>query len=644
MPTLVDESQYQLPTESGPTSFSKVPQMADSSQYEVLPDSVSGQSPDAPLDISPVDTMDRLRLSVGNTKGSIGYLKQKFEDVKYQPDHGLVVQKGGLWHKVDAGALGSGDAWQKTKELIGDLADLGDVGVNVGTAVGAGALTGITGGAASVPVMGMAGAVSGAIRSSLGRAVGTYDATPEERMKDVALESLLNMGGQVVALGVKPGLTHMANAIEKFGEKASPGVKQTMAKLFGMTAQVDSEHALRSFERPQVMQTLKGAASAGGHIEDNLQRDGITKVMSLFKDPWGALSGQIEVAENKALATVKSSASTHVGDVIGSAVSPLMEAGVLVPKAMSSETGKVLGWKLGSKETLQQFFSHPEGLGGEATVKAYQSLNKFLNLVNQYGASGEIKGAEGAKALINIRRGFDKFYFNSVKAGGDTVKEFLTPISSKFRTGLVKSLESFGDDFGAAYAQMNSQYIEALPKVIMAERAGMSEKSAQTFLNQLLQGPGARTVERDLVPFIGKLKGKAGQLVADSVQDTVAAHSFIRIMPQTNWAAAGKGAAAAVAGHAIGINPLLAAGALVASPAASPRFVGAAASQAGKAARAALPHMERFGDFVKTLPPKQMQQLIQDPAIFNQLVRTAVEAPLHEEQMTEGLLKQAGVK
>jgi hypothetical protein len=54
--------------------------------------------------------------------------------------------------------------------------------------------------------------------------------------------------------------------------------------------------------------------------------------------------------------------------------------------------------------------------------------------------------------------------------------------------------------------------------------------------------------------------------------------------------------------------------------------------------------MERFGDFVKTLPPKQMQQLIQDPAIFNQLVRTAVEAPLHEEQMTEGLLKQAGVK
>ncbi len=193
---------------------------------ELRPDYANGSTEESPINSSPVSVKDRLVLSLGNEKGKIKYLKENYQDAKVGADGNYLVKNQGMWHRVDPTALGDGDPWEKTKELFKDTVDLAPEATMVGATMAAGVGTGGAGILAT-------GAIGGAVeiaRTSLGRAFGTYEADTDEQIKDIAFETMLNIGGGVIAAGVKPVGRVVAGELRKAGQLLSkaPKLRRTL--------------------------------------------------------------------------------------------------------------------------------------------------------------------------------------------------------------------------------------------------------------------------------------------------------------------------------------------------------------------------------------------------------------------------------
>jgi hypothetical protein len=241
----------QAPANPPPAGFSNLDRILndghaiDDLTGEAVPLAFSGHTPETAMNYSPVTAKDRLYLSFGNQAGNIEYLKKRFNDVKPIPDKDgkptrhLAVLDGNTWYRVDANNGDIQDPWELAKEYVKDAADLGDIGIGMAstatTAAVAGAVgvggTVATGGAAVAPSLAAAssiaasgGALSFAVRTSLGRLVGTYKADPAEQVWDLSMEMALNAAGVRIAAGVKPTATWMAGQLDK------------MAKWYGGTA------------------------------------------------------------------------------------------------------------------------------------------------------------------------------------------------------------------------------------------------------------------------------------------------------------------------------------------------------------------------------------------------------------------------
>lgn len=182
-----------------------------------------------PLNESPVGVIDRLKLSFGNTKGSVAYLKSKFQDATVDSRGDLVVKDQGAWKRVDLDGLGDDEGW-KVSEMLGDVADIGGDAL-----VGAGGLAGAIGGGgiASVGTAAAGSGVAGGIKNVLGRVAGTYDATPSEFVKDVLIDTAMGMAGEGIVLGGKafvgPALKRGFTKLSNLGEASQDILAKTFA-------------------------------------------------------------------------------------------------------------------------------------------------------------------------------------------------------------------------------------------------------------------------------------------------------------------------------------------------------------------------------------------------------------------------------
>lgn len=179
-----------------------------------------------PINETPQDfNWDRLKMSFGNRKGNIGYLKSRFQDAGVTDTGDVVVKDKGIWKRTDLDGLGGDDGWT-VSELMGDLADVGgDIAVGTGAALGTVATGGA--GAAIASAAASTGAASAIKNNILGRVMGTYDATPMEAAKDIALDAIIGAAGEGVALGAKNYvLPAIKNGLKKIG-----GLEETSQSL-----------------------------------------------------------------------------------------------------------------------------------------------------------------------------------------------------------------------------------------------------------------------------------------------------------------------------------------------------------------------------------------------------------------------------
>jgi hypothetical protein len=645
------------PTAAAPSDFMSrfgknlqagaAPSIYDSSEAGALPENA--------LDVSPVDTMDRAKLGIGNQAGALQYLKTKFDDAQVTKEGALVVKKDNRWHQVDPSGFGGGSLLDKAKEGMKDVADLGDVAANaIGAGVGA-AAGAFAGGAGAVPGAGIGGGLAAASRIKAAKYLGTYSAAPEDEMKDIALDAVLSAGGEGIAkYAAKPIVSKVGAALSWIGENASPAAKDAMATMLSAVnpeIRKDSAKALMTDGRAVMskldaaIQTVKGAdASVPLNVQETLKQKANNVVGALFDKPRRALSAVFDREENELLSKVPAGFKAEVAPAVHKAMGGLAENGFVAPVA--NEAGEVVGYKLGNANEIKEQLKHAFSNGADGK-KVLRDLKRFVEVANDQLQSKGLRGADAAEAIINTRRQFDKFYYTTVRSN-PALRDALMPISGALRNDLVSTLGGAGTEVANKYAAMNAKYASMLPHVAEADRILRLENGKNAFVNKLM-GQDASNA-KTLVGVMEKLKGRAGTNLATDLNQTVAAQDFVKAFPHLSF---NKAAVASAVGYGAAhspLGPLAAIAAVPATLAQSPRLVGRAvagtqgAAQAASSAMAAsLPYARQFGTLMQSLSTEHMRELMMHPDAFPKLIQGVAMAAPQEQQMSQQLLQNSGV-
>lgn len=576
-------------------------------------------SPDTPIDRSPVSIIDRLKLSFGNPQGQMAFLKSKYGDKSVLDDNGnLKVKEHGVWYNLDPKGLGSGDGWDIAhglRELAGDAADLGgDVLVGAGQAIGAtlgaggaaaeGAAAGGATGTVLLPGVGTGlGAAAGAIASAipggiagsaagaatastakavLGRYLGTYQATPAEMAKDVALDGILGAAGETIAIGAKHTILPAAKAaFTKISETAEPAVKNmiaSVAKSFG-ASEVGAYRLANS--APEVMQAVDSGIAAAGKsptndvIQQSLAKQEVNSLKPLIEGAQQRLSKAYQSDQAAVIASVPDNHPIDLSKASKASVDGLMSLGVLDPHPAADGTVRFVAKS--PKEIAESL-----GIGGtnEAKIiggKIAQLANDAAGIFSRYGDQTGKEAAASGLDMVRQLRQIKSIIPESNQLLSKNISEAVDMISANVRSTLPREAQALATTMDANYATRIG-YVEKAEKAV----AKLGDQGLEQMVNQLRKGDGGSLGE-----FLGVMTDlhPQGEFIKDNAMNAIAARDFVNWIPKKALgfnigsgvaAVAGAGAAKAVGA------PLALAGAAIASP----RIYGRGVSAATKAATA----------------------------------------------------------
>lgn len=615
---------------------------------DFLPSYADGSDPSKPINKSPVDVLDRLKMSAGNDKGKLGFLKSKFEDARYDKSGNFVVKKDGLWHRADANGLGDGDAWEISKELAKDVMDLGDVAINVaGSMVGAakGALLGAPAGpagavAGGIVGSGTGGAASEVMRTSLGRLAGTYDATPQEQMKDIGTEFLLSLGGEAVALGVKPTLKMVGNAFKNIGKatSANNASKEMLSVVAsGMTG--EPKQAFRAaMDMPdaiipkaeRLVKEMPNAAPELLKAEASRKQFNILKTYAAEADT--ALKQRYAEGMKRFVESVPEDFKADPSQIIRGMQNDIIEAGYAVRDAK----GIV---RVPNEKDLMRA---AENLGDARTPRMVEgemkdALENLLNLTNKYDRAYFGRQVEGKAGAMRLQ----EFYKGMRESIEGAVSDWSTPagrVAAKLKDNLknrmveamdrnkvVKVLGEEGGTLSNRWVGMDKQYSsykDAANLVTTAVRNAKKEPGALEGLVKRLTGRDSANVGlKDEVKTLSDLLPGKGQQLMSDLTNWEHAKSFVGLTPRT------------FEGGSLTSATRLAATAATGGLATNPRAIGRTIKYGNKAL-----------DFVKGLPASSRTQLLTNEKALATFLKTVTEASQSEDATTQELLNQAGVQ
>lgn len=527
---------------------SRIP--TDPGTGQQYPVAMSGLSPEtARSDKSVVDIMDRLKMSAGNTQGNIDYLKSKFKDVRPIPgpdgkptSNIAVQQQDGSWFQVDPKNGDVTDPWERTKEYIKDAADLAPMIAGTGAALAAGPAV------ATVAGAGILAAGIGTVRTSLGRIVGTYSASPLEQAGDIALESLLNMAGVKIAAGTKPSASWIAkNAItplaEAFGESSAGQAAKSVARgtsdLAESAGNLAKDAAKKVFagysvgienfdtmvNNSEMVKTAmrNASARAGRNIEayhDDITMGQMQQMKEFADNSRGMLSQMYSRGRNEVLSAVepgfRANFDKPVADSLRGALAKgiakldLGEGEALYGKEALDALGKNPGLQAGnfkvlSQDEMKQSIRNGAELSNDlgylsTNAEAHATVSKFYKQMTDFANSAERKGVDAAKDLLNFKRlsadtAYDLANSDHV-ASMPGVKRMIDEARTSVDQSIYESLNNAGKGAGTKFLQLNKTYAdlsnELVPVLNAKDRYARSGdlKVYQGLLNSFLAKPG----------------------------------------------------------------------------------------------------------------------------------------------------------
>lgn len=493
----------------------------DSLTGQPLPLAFSGLTPETAMNKSIVDFTDRLKMSVGNKAGNINYLKSKFQDVRpikdekgYETDE-IAVQKDGQWYRVDPSNGEISDPWEKAKEYAKDLADAAPLigGAAAGIATGGAAL------AAPMTAAAATGAGTALVRTSLGRIIGTYDATPAEQAFDIGLETLLNVGGAKVAMGVKPTASWMADKLDNIAtafkdtkvggavaDAASAAVQSPKNALKYMLSafSVGTDNFDTMLEHTQMVKaTMKNTAQrAGRNVEayhDDLTLQQVNHMHDFADSARTTLSSIYGSMKNKILAKVSPTFSANFDEPIVASYRSALAKGIgkiEFPDGASLVGKEALEWletnglngvidapaqamaSLGKSGRIRPRFSLlsqkemeqavqsgaalADDLGFLATnAEAHATVSKFFNAMGKFAGSAKRQGVKAADDLLNFKRVSTDLAYDLANTGDKIpfgIKRILDESRAAIDNEVLQGLNKAGNGLGNAFMQLNKTY------------------------------------------------------------------------------------------------------------------------------------------------------------------------------------------
>jgi hypothetical protein len=722
-----------------------------------------GLSPQSPLNKSPVDVTDRIKYAFGNKEGIVKDLKTKFEDVTQDKYGNYIVKSQGLWHRVDPKGLGDGDPWQRTKELVADAADVvpkawAGAAMGATTGVLAGALAGgvgaapgavagaIIGGAGAIlsdagseeiqnvvegntgklgtaaAILGAAGVatkegramikgvgipaavVSGGAelaRTSLGRLVGTYDATPEQQLKDVGLEALMTLGGETISAGVKPTFKMLAKAGNALVNLPSTS-KDVVANGLGTMSPAGASN-IRTYldEAPQVNKWFSlakaDAKQNGEDLEKTLTRQGIEQVKMMANDAPKANSAIYRKFQGQILNSVDDNFKSSADDVSRALYMNFEQGGLgqFVKDVPQYAEQGLKGPMTTQRVALDEIAKHaadgktflPEGVRFELKPlnqilkeqadtgivqelandqKSYRYIRDLYNFAKQYEGSTELKGKQGALEMLKLKQTFGNKFHELIETSKDENITHLSRFFSAAEDGLdMKFTQAFdkATNVPGLYSQMNQEYStgkKGIQALLVAKR--LSEKQAsdapyETLFKQISAvKPDSNLVKKDALVAAVKMSKEAGM---SSIEDSFNNIRHIQVARSfVPWAGGSmtKYSLGAAGGALLSGNPLAATGFGIGAAASSPRMnkigidamkaIGGGASNmipqpANDALKTTVETAFRGLDWLKRLPPAQVKAVASNPAIMQSLFSTIATTGIQQKTMTDQLVGNA---
>lgn len=428
---------------------------------------VDYNTPGTALETSPVGVMDRLRLSFGNTKGSVDYLKKNFQNATVGEDGDLLVQNHGVWQKVDPSGFSNGDGWSAS-EIMADAADLGkDALLTAGTMAGA-AVGALGVGVGAIPGAGAGAAIASTASAALGRFLGTYQVdSPLELVKDIGMDTGLAMLGEGVAIGAKNTiLPAVKSMFSKAGETLAPEAKNMVAKFISKTTGMSENSAITGITDSSTVgkyvdDAVNAAKGPQSLLEDSIFNESVgssvipnsSEALDMaarkqMHSPMRALIGDANGTDSiqkrfsaKYRGKVGQFTNSIADDAEWSIAEPLSEGmselgtqlhqlGVLDSNALAS--GKFLMKPVNEIATL---------MGNDVgRAKALRdSASKFLNMASSHLDEGAtFKGKPGAAKYLETIRSLDDTYYDITDAFPQ-MRDTFTATSSKMKAGVINA-------------------------------------------------------------------------------------------------------------------------------------------------------------------------------------------------------------
>lgn len=533
-------------------------------------------TPDSALEQSPVDLIDRFKMSFGNTKGNAAYLKNKFEGVTVMDGGELAVKDAGVWKKVDPSGFGDKDGWQ-VSEMLGDLADLGGIGVDV-----AGQVAGGAAGAAIAPGVGaIAGASAGAgaataVNAVLGRVMGTYEATPEELVKEVGLNTAMGALGEVVGLGAK----HMVMpAIRNFIQKGgmlTDGSKRVMSNMLQSTTGVESRVWDDAFNNPAeykaIMESIEAAAQNPVSLIDDVVPGAASSVaagsneamdMAARRSMHGPVRALAEEAPERLSAQWRGKRSSLVAntpdDVVIDATKPVSETLSLIQ--MNLQKSGLL-----NEEALingKFVFKKSKEIASRLAIKT-EEADLFTSSVKDYlSAMSHVLREETPKtgkpamnALLDVIKKSDDAYYNIVD-GNPAIQNIFAGATAELRAALINTApqKMLNNESGVfAINNLNKWYSTLKPAAQKAKQAVEKGTQGIDSLIDMYDRPAARSLTgAQVFESLATLAAspEAGQAALSRIRVTNGARKIMSTAPR----GLGGGGLVRQAAGALGMTP-----------------------------------------------------------------------------------------
>jgi hypothetical protein len=632
-------------------------------EVEEMPSYANGLSPEAPINRSPVDAMDRAKLGIGNAAGGVKFLKSKFEDAKLDRSGNVLVKDKGLWHRVDPDGWGDGDAWERTKEIAKDFLDLGDVAIGVaGTVIGAakgagtgavaggaagsvvpgaGNLAGAVGGGAAGAIAGAAGggAIAAGLRTSLGRLVGTYDATPMEQLYDIGVETLLSAGGEAVALGAKPTWQMLKKAVGNVSKDASNFGKENLASFLSRQMQEPMESIRAGLDDRLVLDTAERAAKSAGPVPSdvvkaNLQRANNNLLIETAPKLRQGLNRAWRDDAAKVVEAAGDDFAFSTGAIARETQEAMSQSGILKPRIrMKGNEQTIVGYDLRSPEEVARLFDIPTDqvprMFGEHSRAAMAQINEVLG---SFSTNKTLKGKLGAKKAIEVRKSlndaFEGLFGNDVppkvRAHVTEVKEMLnTAIDTRFGVSTAADGSRFANsEMGARFLELNHNFKtrkDAVDMIVDAVDKGRTQSGVIDNMVEQLVGKQAKNVNfKDQAKAVFDILGKEeGERVLSTMWRQHHAKAFVSF---SNKAGGGNSAETLIRGMGFGTysNP--------------------------RAVRKGIQYSNQVLNLFRKTSPEARSALLKNDEALSGVLKTAEEGFMTEDQLLEQTLKQAGVK